>query len=154
MEPRIETKRRGRPKDKQPIADSMTDEQKKELEETQAILAQIRKAAEADDPEIDGLTAEDVLRGMNVNENRRRYYKLLSKGKIINDENANDQIESNAIYNIKRLKKEAKATNAAIKKGNLPDNELINLKSRLTKIDKEIEREKSRAVELTRRLEN
>jgi hypothetical protein len=154
MGPGTETKRRGRPKDKQPIADTMTEGQKEELKETQAILAQIRKAAEADDPEIDGLTVEDVLRGVDAKKDRKRYYKLLAKGKIINDENANEQIEGNALLNIKRLKKESKAISAVIRNGKLPDAELANLKGRLIKIDKAIKKEKERAAELMRRLEN
>jgi len=157
MEAITETKRRGRPKDTAPkIKDvsDMTDDQKKELEETRLILAQIRKAAELEDPEIDGLTAEDILRGTNPEQNAKKYHKLLSKGMIINDENANDQIESNAVANIKSLKKEAKAISKAINGGKLPDEELEKLKARLPRIDKAIEKEKTRAAELNRRLDN
>ena len=154
MNATAETKRRGRPKDKPPMADSITDEQKKELEETRLILDQIKRAADLADPEIDGLTAEDVLRGANPEQNVKKYHKLLSKGMIVNDENANDQIESNAVANIKSLKKEAKAISKAIRGGKLPDEELAKLEARLPRIDKAIEKEKTRAAELNRRLDN
>lgn len=151
------TKRRGRPRDKAPVltgVDNMTAAQIEDQEETKRILAQIRRASEESDPEIDGLTAEDVLRGVNAKQNKKKYYKLLAQGKIINDENANAQIENNAVVNIRKLKKEAKAIKVVIKKGDLPEEETAKLEARLPRIDKAIGKERTRAAELERRLEN
>jgi len=99
-----------RPKDRvSTTAGAVSEQELKEQEETKQILAQIRQAAEAEDPEIDGLKAEDVLSRSQLKKNRKRYYNQLSKGLIINDENADVQIQNNAVHNIKRLKEESEA---------------------------------------------
>jgi hypothetical protein len=149
------TKRRRRPKDKiSSVVETATLEQKKELEETRMILDQIKRATETEDPEIDGLTAADVLRGQSAKGSRKRYYKLLAKGKIINAENADMQVEGNALGNIKRLKKESKEIGRILKAGGLSEKEVKSLEARMDRIPKEIEKEKTRAAELLRRLEN